>query len=151
MGAGQVSPWHAVLQASNLVPYLKVQEQLLLIAELSGKRNRQAKQQASQLLETLGLGHRQGHYPEQLSGGERQRVAIARALMNDTDVLLVDEPTASLDTARGHEVVQLIAKQVKARQKAAVMVTHDERMLSYCDRVVHITDGRLLSAAPLSV
>ena len=82
-------------------------------------------------------------YPHQLSGGERQRTAIARSFMNDPKIILADEPTASLDTKRAHEVVSLIAKEVKARKKAAVMVTHDERMLRYCDRVYRIEDGIL--------
>lgn len=140
-----------VLQASNLVPSLTVQDQLLLVAELRGKRNAQTGKRAQELLETVGLGHRLRHYPEQLSGGERQRVAIARALMNNPELLLVDEPTASLDSHRGTEVVRMIANQVHEGGKAAVMVTHDERMLRFCDRILRIVDGNLfLEEASLS-
>jgi putative ABC transport system ATP-binding protein len=116
---------------------------LLLVAELAGKRDRAAQQRADRLLDELGLRRRRHHYPEALSGGERQRVAIARALMNDPDVLLADEPTANLDSVRGREAVQLLAAQVKHGNKAAIMVTHDERMLDLCDRVVRIADGRI--------
>lgn len=132
-----------ILQSSNLVPFLTVRDQLLLVAKLAGKQGGNTPTHAEQLLKTLGLGQRLGHYPEQLSGGERQRVAIARALMNNPEVLLADEPTASLDSRRGREVVELLRQEVKAQQKAAILVTHDERMLDLCDRVVHIEDGRL--------
>lgn len=132
-----------VLQSSNLVSYLSARDQVLLIAKLTGKLDKRAQTRADQLLDELGLDRRRTHYPEALSGGERQRVAIARALMNDPDVLLADEPTANLDSGRGREVVEMLAAQVKRGNKAAVMVTHDERMLDRCDRVVRIADGRL--------
>lgn len=132
-----------VLQSSNLVSYLSARDQVLLVAKLAGKLDRHAQARADQLLDELGLAQRRTHYPEALSGGERQRVAIARALMNDPDVLLADEPTANLDSGRGREVVEMVAAQVKRSNKAAVMVTHDERMLDRCDRVVRIADGRL--------
>lgn len=132
-----------VLQSSNLLPYLTARDQLLLVAELAGRRDRAAGARADQLLEELGLGARTRHYPEALSGGERQRVAIARALMNEPEVILADEPTANLDFQRGHEVVSMLAREVRSRDTAAIMVTHDERMLDLCDRVVRIADGRL--------
>jgi putative ABC transport system ATP-binding protein len=132
-----------VLQSSNLIPYLTARDQLLLVAELAGKRDKAAQQRADHLLDELGLRERHHHYPEALSGGERQRVAIARALLNDPDVLLADEPTANLDSVRGREAVQLLADQVKSGNKAAIVVTHDERMLDLCDRVVRIADGRI--------
>lgn len=132
-----------VLQSANLLPYLTARDQLLLVAEIAGRRDRQAAARADHLLAELGLTRRAGHHPEALSGGERQRVAIARALMNDPAVLLADEPTASLDSSRGREVVELLAREVKERGKAGVIVTHDERMLDLVDRVVRIADGRL--------
>ena len=132
-----------ILQSSNLLPGLNARDQLLLVAELAGRRDRQATTRADGLLETLGLARRAGHYPESLSGGERQRVAIARALMNDPALILADEPTASLDSRRGRDVVELLAREVKERNKAGLIVTHDERMLDLCDRVVRIADGRL--------
>lgn len=133
-----------VLQSANLIPALRVRDQLLLVAEIAGTRGRAARQRSDELLATLGLTKRSEHYPEQLSGGERQRVAIARALMNDPKVVLADEPSANLDSARGRTVIELLAREVKERDKAGVLVTHDERMLDLCDRVVDIVDGRLL-------
>ncbi|MGG0175730.1 ABC transporter ATP-binding protein [Gottfriedia acidiceleris] len=132
-----------IFQMSNLIPYLTVKDQLLLIAELAGIKNKVAEKKANELLEQLGLSKRMGNYPENLSGGERQRVAIARALMNDPEVIFADEPTASLDSERGRSVVEMLSKEVKQRQKAAIMVTHDKRMLDLCDRVVYIENGKL--------
>ncbi|ENZ6529742.1 ABC transporter ATP-binding protein [Listeria monocytogenes] len=132
-----------IFQGSNLIPYLNVRDQLLVIAELSGEKGRGAKEKADELLKELGLTARENNYPESLSGGEKQRVAIARALMNDPDIILADEPTASLDANRGHKVVQMIANEVKRKNKAAIMVTHDERVLDLVDRVIRIEDGYL--------
>jgi putative ABC transport system ATP-binding protein len=132
-----------VLQSSNLIPYLTIRDQLLLVNKLAGIKGRNGLAESKQLLTELGLAHRLNHYPEQLSGGERQRVAIARALMNDPQLLLVDEPTASLDSKRGREVVEMLRSEVKNRGKAAVMVTHDERVFDLCDRVIYMADGKL--------
>lgn len=132
-----------IFQGANLIPYLNVRDQLLVIAELSGEKGRGAKEKADELLKELGLTARENNYPESLSGGEKQRVAIARALMNDPDIILADEPTASLDASRGHKVVQMIANEVKRKNKAAIMVTHDERVLDLVDRVIRIEDGYL--------
>ncbi|MNZ83596.1 putative hemin import ATP-binding protein HrtA [compost metagenome] len=132
-----------IFQSANLIPYLTVRDQLILIGELAGMKKSHSKKKATELLSRLGLGHRLHHYPESLSGGERQRVAIARAWMNDPEIILADEPTASLDSERGRDVVHMLADEVKSRGKAAVMVTHDHRMLDLCDRVVHIEDGQL--------
>ncbi|EHU6366105.1 ABC transporter ATP-binding protein [Listeria monocytogenes] len=132
-----------IFQGANLIPYLNVRDQLLVIAELSGEKGSAAKERADKLLQELGLTARQNNYPESLSGGEKQRVAIARALMNDPDIILADEPTASLDANRGHKVVRMIADEVKRKNKAAIMVTHDERVLDLVDRVIRIEDGYL--------
>lgn len=132
-----------IMQSSNLVPYLNVLDQLLVVKRMSGKVKSADKEAAKQLLEELGLGAKLKSFPEALSGGEKQRAAIARAFINDPNVILADEPTASLDSKRAHEVVSLIAKEVKSRKKAAIMVTHDERMLEYCDRVYRMEDGKL--------
>ncbi|WP_127495495.1 ABC transporter ATP-binding protein [Paenibacillus glycanilyticus] len=132
-----------IMQSSNLVPYLNVLDQLLLVKKMSGKVRSKDRMFAVKLLEEIGLGSKLKSYPEELSGGEKQRTAIARALINNPNVILADEPTASLDTKRAHEVVSLIANEVKSRRKAAIMVTHDERMLEYCDKVYRMEDGRL--------
>lgn len=138
-----------IFQSAHLVPYLKVKEQLILVAKLAGQDKNQAAKRADSLLRTLGLAHRSQAYPEKLSGGERQRAAIARALMNDPSVLLADEPTASLDAERGYEVVSLLAEQVKAAGKSALLVTHDQRMLPLCDRVLRLENGKLTELPPV--
>lgn len=132
-----------ILQTSNLIPYLPAIDQLLLVRQMAGKVTAKDKAFAQELLTELGLGEKAGKFPNELSGGERQRVAIARSFMNESDIILADEPTASLDSNRAFEVVQLIAKEVKQRNKAAIMVTHDERMLDYCDKVYRMEDGIL--------
>jgi putative ABC transport system ATP-binding protein len=136
-----------IMQSSNLVPYLHVLDQLLVVKRMSGAITKEHRQFATKLLEELGLGQKLQKFPEELSGGEKQRTAIARALMNDPNLILADEPTASLDTKRAHEVVSLMAQEVKSRQKAAIMVTHDERMLAYCDKVYRMNDGTLTLTA----
>ncbi|HWL25360.1 MAG TPA: ABC transporter ATP-binding protein [Ureibacillus sp.] len=132
-----------ILQTSNLIPYLNVLDQLLVVKKMAGKVTIRDKENAKELLQNLGLETKIKKFPEHLSGGERQRTAIARAFMNNPSIILADEPTASLDTQRAHEVVQLIAREVKSRNKAAIMVTHDERMLEYCDKVYRMEDGKL--------
>lgn len=132
-----------ILQTSNLVPYLNVFDNLIIVKKMSGKVTAEDKKFATELITSLGLASKLKKFPNELSGGERQRVAIARSFMNNSNLILADEPTASLDTNRAHEVVQLISKEVKARKKSAVMVTHDERMLEYCDRVYRMEDGIL--------
>lgn len=136
-----------VFQSANLVPFLTARENLLYVATLPKRHNRKAARiRAAELLGQLGMSERADNIPEQLSGGERQRVAIGRALMNDPDLVLVDEPTASLDTELGRTVVQLLAKEVKDRGKTGIMVTHDLRMVEYTDRVFQILDGHLTRA-----
>ncbi|MED0963554.1 ABC transporter ATP-binding protein [Bacillus paramycoides] len=133
-----------IFQFANLVPFLTVKEQLLYIAKLKGENKAEADTFATELLETFGLSHRINHYPRQLSGGEKQRVAIARAFMNDPDLILADEPTASLDSKRAREVVEMMKHEVKKNKKAAIMITHDEKMLDVCDRILTLRDGKLL-------
>lgn len=127
----------------TLLPYLTVKDQLLVVKKMGGSIKPEDRTLAEELLTGIGLGEKMQKYPHQLSGGERQLTAIDRAFMNDPSIILADEPPASLDTKCSHPVVSLIAKQVKARKKAAIMVTHDERMLTYCDRVYRIEDGVL--------
>ncbi len=132
-----------VFQSVNLVPFLNARENLLVVSEFGKKDKKHARERAARLLTELGLGKRMGNLPGQLSGGERQRVAIGRALMNEPELVLIDEPTSALDTKLGEQVMELIVNEVKGRNTAAVIVTHDPRMTHYADRTVHITDGRL--------
>lgn len=122
----------------------------MLIGKLGRQGKKEAEQKALQLLSEVGLKHRLHQFPDKLSGGERQRVAIARAVMNDPEVILADEPTASLDATRGRAVVEMLASEVRSRCKAAVMVTHDERVLDLCDRIITIKDGMLSEAKQTS-
>ena len=133
-----------VFQSVNLVPFLDAEQNLLVVDELGGgKGGKAAKARARELLEELGLGKRTRNMPSQLSGGERQRVAIGRALFNNPRLVLFDEPTSALDTKIGAQVMELIRTEMKARDTAAIIVTHDHRMTHYADRVVEIVDGRL--------
>jgi putative ABC transport system ATP-binding protein len=132
-----------VFQSVNLVPFLNAKENLTVVDELGKRTGKPAQQRADQLLEELGLADRKKNLPSQLSGGQRQRVAIGRALMNDPKLVLFDEPTSALDTELGEQVMELIRTEMKRRGTAAIVVTHDERITQYCDRSVHIIDGRL--------
>ena len=132
-----------VFQSVNLVPFLTARENLLVVAELGGGDKATSKDRADQLLEELGLADRAKNLPSQLSGGQRQRVAIGRALMNDPALVLFDEPTSALDSKLGDQVTQLIRSEMKQRGTSAIIVTHDDRITRYADRVVHITDGVL--------
>jgi putative ABC transport system ATP-binding protein len=140
-----------VFQSFNLIPFLTARENLMLMASLAGKRRLAARARADGLLASLGLTGRDRQLPGQLSGGEQQRVAIARALMNDPAVLLVDEPTASLDTEHGQAVVDLLARQVHDHAIAGLLVTHDPRMARSADRIVRLTDGGLIETTHLEV
>ena len=132
-----------VFQSVNLVPFLNAKENLTVVDELGKRTGKAAQQRADQLLEELGLADRKKNLPSQLSGGQRQRVAIGRALMNDPKLVLFDEPTSALDTELGEQVMELIRAEMKQRGTSAIVVTHDERITHYCDRSVHIIDGRL--------
>lgn len=130
-----------ILQNANLVPFLKVKDQLHLIEKIDATKKNPNKKE--ELIQSLEIAHLLESYPRDLSGGEKQRVAIACSLYHDPKIILADEPTASLDTDRAFEVVNILAKEAKTQNKAILMVTHDERLLKFCDRVVKIEDGTL--------
>jgi putative ABC transport system ATP-binding protein len=130
-------------QSNNLVPYLSVQENVELMLKLNQRFNRESQRQAHDLLERLGLGERLKNLPSQLSGGQQQRVAIARALVHNPNIVLADEPTASLDTERAFQVVETFADLIHARNLAGIMVTHDLRMCQYVDKIVQMRDGKI--------
>ncbi|WP_314306935.1 ABC transporter ATP-binding protein [Actinomyces johnsonii] len=130
-----------VLQASGLVPFLRLNDQFGLHNRVS--RTKDNTDRRDHLLDSLGISKRAHAYPSELSGGERQRAAIAVALYHDPDIILADEPTASLDTRHAQDVAHLLADQTHELGKATVMVTHDERLLPMCDRVLGMHDGVL--------
>ena len=132
-----------VLQASNLVPFLTAKQQLELVDRIN-KRKRQTLQDQKSLFKELGIDHLENKLPKDLSGGERQRLAIARALYNNPAIILADEPTASLDSDRAFEVVDLLSKECKEKNKSIIMVTHDNRMIEKCDHVYRMKDGILI-------
>ena len=129
-----------ILQASNLIPFLTVKKQLKLVDKIN--RSNQ-KDKANTLFDQLGVTKLENKYPQDLSGGERQRIAIARALYNDPSIILADEPTASLDSEKAFEVVKILAKEAKDKNKAIMMVTHDTRLIDFCDKVYEIKDGTM--------
>ncbi|EHR32360.1 ABC transporter ATP-binding protein [Helcococcus kunzii] len=130
-----------ILQASNLVPYLSIEEQFELVDKF--KKKKFDKDKAEKLMEKFDILKRKKQYPGDLSGGERQRAAIARALYPEPKLILADEPTASLDTERAIKVVEILKDITRESDRTTVMVTHDNRLLEYCDRVFKITDGKL--------
>lgn len=131
-----------VLQASNLVPFLTAKQQLELVDRIN-KKKKQTLQDQNSLFKELGIDHLENKLPKDLSGGERQRLAIARALYNNPAIILADEPTASLDSDRVFEVVDLLSKECREKNKSIIMVTHDNRMIEKCDHVYRMKDGIL--------
>ena len=130
-----------ILQASNLIPFLTVKDQLHLVDKINKETT--DSDYVEDLLKQLGIENLANKYPGDLSGGEKQRVAIARALYHNPSVILADEPTASLDSERAFEVVEILADSTKRNKKATIMVTHDERLIGYCDKVYRMVDGEL--------
>ena len=130
-------------QANNLVNYLTALENVELMLRLNNRYDKDGQARSIELLTRLGLEDRLHNLPTQLSGGQRQRVAIARSLIHEPQLVLADEPTANLDTALAHQVVETFSELVHEQNRAGIMVTHDLRMVLYCDRVIEMEDGRL--------
>ncbi len=133
-----------VFQSFNLMPSLTAVENVMLPMTFQGVDKILREKRAIELLNGVDLGDRIYHKPSELSGGEQQRVAIARALANDPDVILADEPTGNLDSRAGREVMEMLSKLQRERNKTIVMVTHDESLSKYAHRVIHIKDGRTI-------
>ncbi len=131
-----------VFQAPYLIPFLDVTDNVALLPMLAGTPNAQARQRALELLKALDVAHRAKAEPAQLSGGEQQRVSIARALANKPPVILADEPTAPLDSARALAVVRILNDMARHAQTAIIVVTHDEKIIPTFKRIYHIRDGQ---------
>lgn len=133
-----------ILQAGSLIPYLTVEENLLARRVVTGHRpTARDRDDAHRLLDAVDLDAKAGRYPDKLSGGERQRACVAQALFTGAPVLLADEPTASLDRARGRAVMELLAAHAHDTGAAVLVATHDERSLDLVDRTLSIEDGLL--------
>lgn len=131
-----------VLQSYNLLPYLNVDEQFELVRKVKPNGNL-TDDELTELLEELGIADLRSQYPDQLSGGQNQRVAIARALYTNPDIVLADEPTAALDSARVVVVGKELQRLADQRHKTVIVVTHDLRLKEHADRIYHINDGKL--------
>ena len=131
-----------VLQAYNLVPFLKIREQFELVNKVKKKGNI-SQEKLQELLKQLGISSLLNKYPSELSGGQQQRAAIARALYANPQILLADEPTASLDSENVAEVGQLFKNLAKDYNKAVLLVTHDPRLKQYADHIYEMMDGNI--------
>jgi putative ABC transport system ATP-binding protein len=138
-----------IFQFFNLLDDMTVIDNVLLPAQLAGVKASQARQRASALIDTLGIGHRRDAYPARLSGGERQRVAIARALINKPSLLLADEPTGAVDGATGEEIGRLLL-DLNTGGQTLILVTHSPELAHrYTRRVIQLADGRIASDTPV--
>ncbi|HDA1660915.1 TPA: ABC transporter ATP-binding protein [Staphylococcus aureus] len=133
-----------ILQATNLVSFLTVKQQFKLLKKQ--KKNVLSEDEYNQLMSQLNLETIENKLPSEISGGQKQRVAIAKALYTQPSIILADEPTASLDTQNAMEVMKILKEQILRKNKTCIVVTHDERLTSYCDKVYHMEDGVLEQA-----
>ncbi len=133
-----------IFQAHYLIPFLNVLENVTLVPQTNKVPTKEANAHAMELLKYFDIAEKAYNKPSQLSGGQNQRVAIARALANNPEIILADEPTAALDTERSISVVKMLKKIATEQNVAIIMVTHDERMLEYCDRVMKIENKKIV-------
>jgi putative ABC transport system ATP-binding protein len=134
-----------IFQAHYLIPFLTILENVMLIPLSNGWSKKRAQKKAMELLEYFDVADKRDYMPSQLSGGQNQRVAIARALSNEPQIILADEPTAALDMSRAVNVVKMLRKIVEEQGVAVIMVTHDERLLPYCDKILSIEDRKVVT------
>ena len=134
-----------VFQGFNLLARTSALENVELPLVYRRVRAAERRERAQRALELVGLNGREGHKPNQLSGGQQQRVAIARAIATDPSVLLADEPTGNLDSARSKEIMELLVQMNRERGITVIVITHEPDMASFCDRIVEFRDGRIIS------
>lgn len=132
-----------IFQQYNLIPTLNCLENVSVPLRIQGARAAVAEKRAAELLQTVGLGERMHHRPNMLSGGQQQRVAIARALVHDPKLLICDEPTAALDSENGRKVIGILRTVAAKPDRCVIVVTHDNRIYRYADRMTHMEDGRI--------
>ncbi|HET6884743.1 MAG TPA: ABC transporter ATP-binding protein [Rubrobacteraceae bacterium] len=136
-----------VFQFFNLIPTLSAEENILLPALIAGEKAGKYSGRLDELLDLVGLSARRTHRPDELSGGEQQRVAIARALVRNPDIIFADEPTGNLDSSTGAGVLDLLKEFARRYDQTILMVTHDPRAAAFADRVVFLSDGRVVDEA----
>ena len=132
-----------VFQAFRLFRSLNALENVMIAMEIAGRARREARALAAEALESVGLESKHRFKPDELSGGEKQRVAIARALVNNPAILLADEPTASLDSTAGGQIAEMLMKIAREQARLVVVVSHDPRLVQFCNRIVTMQDGRI--------
>jgi len=137
-----------IFQSFNLIPTLKVEENILLPLELGGKLDKDKRQRALAVLEEVGLADRAGSFPDLLSGGEQQRVAIARALAHDPLLILADEPTGNLDFKTAGLVMDILERIVHDKERTMLIATHDRDIIGLADRVFELQEGILREVSP---
>jgi len=133
-----------IFQAHYLIPFLNVEENVSLLPYQNGESPKIVKPRVRELLEYLKIGNKIDFMPSELSGGQNQRVAIARALANNPDIILADEPTAALDKEMAKSVVKLLKQITREHNVSIIMVTHDESLLPYCDKILSIEDKKIV-------
>ena len=142
----RASQFGFIFQQSHLIPFLSVKDQLSFMIETSGRKwsRKVREEKIDAMLEEVDMMKHKNSDPNNLSGGEKQRVAIARALIHEPEILFADEVTASLDSKRSKQVMEIIRHIAETRKITVLMVTHDEDMLQYADRIVTMKDGKIL-------
>ncbi len=148
LSRGALTAWRStqvgfIFQAFNLIPQLTAAENIAVPLVIRGESRRRAVQAASELMAKVGLEGREKAKAHKLSGGQQQRVAIARSLVHNPKIVVCDEPTSALDAQTGRRVMELIASVAHGPDRAVIVVTHDDRIFGFADRVVHMDDGRI--------
>jgi putative ABC transport system ATP-binding protein len=136
-----------IFQQFNLIPTLNIAENVSVPLMIQGSSNRKALEKARAALESVGLGTRWREHPNKLSGGQQQRVAIARALVHEPPLVICDEPTAALDAQNGEIVLELFRNVARTPNRAVIIVTHDNRIFSYADRIARMDDGEIVDVS----
>ena len=136
-----------IFQQFNLIPTLNIAENVSVPLMIQGSSNRKALDKARAALESVGLGTRWREHPNKLSGGQQQRVAIARALVHEPPLVICDEPTVALDAQNGEIVLELFRNVARTPNRAVIIVTHDNRIFSYADRIARMDDGEIVDVS----
>jgi putative ABC transport system ATP-binding protein len=135
-----------IFQTFMLIDSLTALENISVILTFAGKTRKEARREAAQLLEQLGVMHLAFKFPRQMSQGEKQRVAVARAIANNADLIIGDEPTGSLETRQGFEIIQLLHSYAKDKGKCVIVASHDLRLVNFADWIIRLEDGYLLNS-----